>query len=219
MIRRLLRRHLSIIYDSNCVIYQCFKTVEEGINGQEVVIDEPPFTDIVKQITEYIKECDKKIYVFDLAWKCEIENKDGLTNLVNKRLLDDELRMSLGLRRGEKFPPLIQLKVTKNLIKKVRRLKHEVWFIVDETYRAPDSKLNALTEFLRTKYQSLPNTDPFIRYNSFPNYIDMSLILYSKHKEFPLISNDRHIILFRDDLISNQYTHKIIPLMDFEEKV
>lgn len=142
-------------------------------------------------------------------------NRDLLARAVKERISNETIRRSLGLERGEEFPRVIYLKILKNLDKKVKRLKYKSWFNIETGFQANRSDLKSVGKFFLSlsenhKYQMRfkPHKNPI------PSEVDISFILYSKHKKFPLISNDADITEFGNELESKNYTFKIIPLME-----
>lgn len=216
MIRQLLRGYLAVIYDTNLIIYQCFNFVEKSRDGQtDVVIDEPPFTYITRNITNYIKDSNKKVYTLQIMWRDELENNyDKFAWMVKHRMSDNALRISLGYQPGERMDDSIILKQLKKLIKNVKSLKHNSWLVIDETFKPNTSDISALKKFFNIKYQNSLG----MHSSKKPDYVDNSLILYSEYKQFPLISNDNPITEFREELETKQYTYKIIPLMAFSKR-
>lgn len=195
----------SVIYDANCIIYYCFKTEERAKNGSLVIIDEPPFTDITKKLTQYLIK--KNIKICTILYIFEEVTKEKLSEVIKKRITDDKLRRELGLLRGEKFPEDIEFKLNRNINKKFKRMQFEPWFKVDKEYQPEQSLFKELKTFFIERKDSFGVKDV-------PSGNDMILILYSKSTISPLISNDGHICDFREDLKIKGYCHEIFPLKD-----
>ena len=88
-----------IIYDANCIIYLCFRTEERGKSGNWVVIDSPPFTELARHLTEYLRTHNKIICTLKLVFD-EIQVRT-LADAVNKRISDQDIRDALGLYQAD----------------------------------------------------------------------------------------------------------------------
>lgn len=195
----------SVIYDANCIIYYCFKTEQLSRKGTLVIIDSPPYTDITRNLTQYL--IDIKIKVRTVLVVFEEITEEVLSRTIKQRISDEYLRRELGLSHGEKFPEDIEYRLNKKLKKKVKRMRYERWFELDEQYTPKRVVLDKIRAFFEKR-------KTLIGHKGMPSYNDITLILYSKDTILPLISNDRHICDFREDLEKAGYTHKIVPLED-----
>jgi len=202
-----------VIYDANCIIYLCFKTEEQGKSGNLVVIDSPPFTELTCRLTEYLKTYNKIICTLKLVFD-EIASLN-LAEAVKERTSDQDIRDALGLSRGEKFPEHIEYKIVRNMKKKLIKLQYEEWFEIDPNYLANPQSISEVRNFFRAMFNN-PTIQPRFKPHKspIPSRPDISLILYSRDTLFPLISNDRHIYEFKEELANSNYTHKIIPLLE-----
>jgi len=195
----------SVIYDANCIIYYCFKTELLSRKGTLIVIDSPPFTDIIQNVTQFLT--NRKIRIRTILIVFNEITTELLSLVIKQRINDGHLRKDLGLARGEKFPEDIEYNLNKKLKQKVKKMRYESWFELDEKY-IPDHLL--LTK-IRTFFYERKNDS---EQKGIPSNNDMILILYSKDTVLPLISNDNHICKFKEDLEKDKFTHKIIPLME-----
>ncbi len=198
-----------VIYDANCIIYYCFRTEHASRKGPLVVIDSPPFTDITRNLTQYLIKKNIKIRTILVIFSELTE--DVLSSAIKVRISDEQLRKDLGLARGEKFPEDIEYKLNRNIKKKIKNLRYESWFELDDAYGPNFSQLAALRIFFKEKAFFAEN-------KGMPHYNDMTLILYSKDTMQPLVSNDGHIHDLKDDLQKEGYAHKIIPLMECKQE-
>ncbi|OGL40358.1 MAG: hypothetical protein A2042_05520 [Candidatus Schekmanbacteria bacterium GWA2_38_11] len=198
-----------VIYDANCIIYYCFKTTLLSRLGTSVVIDSPRYTDITRDLTEYL--IAKKIKIRTILAVFEEGNKDTLSMAIKQRITDENLRRELGLARGEKFPEDIEYKLNKKIRQKVTKIQYENWFELDKSYIPDQILLSKIKIFFNERKVSAER-------KGIPSQNDMCLILYSKNTTTPLISNDSHICNFREDLEKKDYTHKIVPLKDCVKK-
>jgi hypothetical protein len=195
----------SVIYDANCIIYYCLRTELPSRKGTLIVIDSPPFTDITRNLTQYLIKRNIKIRTILIVFE-EI-TKEVISLVIKQRINDGHLRKDLGLARGEKFPEDIEYNLNKNLRKKVKKMRYERWFELDERYSPSNSLLVEVRKYFEARRNAFGN-------KKIPSDEDMILILYSKDTVLPLISNDSHICKFKESLEKEGYTHKIIPLMD-----
>lgn len=195
----------SVIYDANCIIYYSFRTELHSRKGSLIVIDSPPFTDIIRNLTQFLTT--RKIRIRTILVVFNEITTELLSLVVKQRINDGHLRKELGLARGEKFPEDIEYNLNKKLKQKVKKMRYESWFELDEKYTPDRSSLIGIREFFNERKND-------IEYKGMPSHNDMILILYSKDTVFPLISNDSHICKFKEKLEKDRLAHKIIPLMD-----
>jgi len=202
----------TVIYDTNCVVYQCFKSTVKGRLGN-VEIDSKPFTDIVKKITQYISDNNKMIYILKIA--VDEVNKKKMIVIVRDRLHNPEIRSAFGLQALERFPEDIEFAIIRKLKQKIIKFQYEVHVELDNNFAPTNKELVPISNFfditipgdsvLNAKY------DP----RKCPAYVDKSLILYSKLRSTPLITNDRGIYDFAVDLENRNLSNKIFPLTKF----
>jgi hypothetical protein len=193
----------SVIYDANCIIYYCFKTELLSRKGTLIVIDSPPFTDIIRNLTQFL--INRKIRIRTVLVVFNEITTELLSLVVKQRINDGHLRKELGLARGEKFPEDIEYNLNKKLKQKIKKIRYESWFELDEKYVPNQSLLFKIRKFFNERKNDI---------EGMPSYNDMILILYSKDTVLPLISNDNHICKFKERLERDKLTHKIIPLME-----
>lgn len=136
----------SVIYDANCIIYYCFNIKLPSRNGILVVIDSPPYTDITRNLTRYL--IDRKIKIRTILAVFEEISEEVLSMTIRQRITNDYLMRELGLVRGEKFPEDIEYKLNKNLRQKVKKMRYESWFELDERYTPDSSFLTEIRKFL-----------------------------------------------------------------------
>lgn len=198
-------KYNSVIYDANCIIYYCFKNELSSRKGTLVVVDSSPFTDITRNLTQYLIKRNIKIRTMLIVFE-EI-TKEVLSLTIKDRINNIHLRRELGLAYDEKFPEDIEYNLNKNLRKKVKKMRYERWFELDERYSPSNSLLVEVRKYFEARRNAFGN-------KKIPSDEDMILILYSKNTELPLISNDSHICKFKENLEEEGLTHKIVPLMD-----
>src|SRR3989338_7074079 len=83
----------SVIYDANCIIYYCFKTELNSKNGTLVVIDSPPYTDIIRNLTQYL--INRKIKIRTILGVFNEANEEVLSMVIRQRITDEHLRLEL----------------------------------------------------------------------------------------------------------------------------
>jgi len=140
--------------------------------------------------------------------------REGLAKAVARKITDQSIRRSMGLREGEQFPEEIEWTILKNLTKKVRKFRYEIWFEIDNEFKTRPSNVKRLKTFFERLFIDSTIKSSFKSHKRpIPSFVDISLILYSKHAVLPLVSNDAHITEFRNELKAEGYTHEIFPLM------
>ena len=200
--------YTTLIYDAQLIVYYCFKS-EHFQNGTPVVIDSPPYTDLTRNLTQFFLQKGKTIKTIGVIFD-EI-NKTRTAKIVKERLNDADLRTKLGLKRGERVNAMLELKLNRKITKKIAKLQYERWFKVDYSYN-PDSKLlSAIVNFF--KPIKLAGD---IGYKI--SHQDCCLIAYPKETTLPVISNDRDIYYYRNDLERLGLTHKIAPFPECTEE-
>lgn len=200
-----LSTHTAVIYDAQLIIYRCFKSEVKARDGTKVVIDSPLFTDLTRNLTEFLIEKHKKIKTIRVIF--EEADKKLISCVVIERLNDKNLRLQLGLKPDEKVNRMTVLTLNKKLRQKINRLRYQPWFVVDDYYKPNQNLLLAIIKFYKPK-----------KLKHQLSYEDQCLIAYSKESMLPAITNDSHIYDYRIDLEKKKLAHKLIPLKDCTEE-
>lgn len=198
-------RYKAVIYDTNCIMYYLFYREEKSRDGRLVIIDSPGCTAVVRELTRFLK--DRNIKVRTIVKALEEITEDKLSQMISKRISNENLRTQLGLVRGEKFPEDIEFQINRKLRSKAKSLESESWFELDRNYKVDWKFYEKITDFFKNKQKLYGCKDV-------PDEVDKTLILYSQFSTLPLVSNDHHIYDYRTDLEQESYAHKIVKLME-----
>ena len=181
-----LKNETQIIYDANVIIYSLFP--------EKYKI--PFLTTSAKKLNNFLLNQESTIVVPHFII-CEIERK-GYYNVIRDYFKD--------LRPSSRFQLMIKLRHNFENLKKHENFSQEYYQPCEELL---DSIDNAFADF-----NNLDNIDKyFMRKHTDvlnPSIEDKKLILFSKDKECPVISNDLDLTFFQEELLKRNLVHEII---------
>lgn len=188
-----LKNQTKVIYDTNIIIYYLFPDGKYRI---------PLFTRSAKRLTDFLFNQQSVIVVPHFIIN-EIERK-GYYNIINDYFND--------IKQSSKLALMNKLKSNFEKLK-----KHENFL---EEYYEPSIKLLESISNAFIDFNHLDNIDEyFMRKHTDmvnPSMEDKKLILFSKEKECPVISNDLDLTFFREKLLNLNLVHEII---DFDSLI
>lgn len=197
-----LKNYDCITYDTNIILYYCFKTKEtqvveltakthrltEFLINQKITINIPNF------IANEFKKLDIARIIEDMISSNELTNMPIDTGYF--------LKMKLELKIKHKFD----------------QLQQKDWFIIED-YTPSDESLNEIQDFFKclnthpkiAEFLKLKNKDSPI-----PSLEDMGLLTFSKENKYPIITNDYDLSFFRKELIKNKLSYEIYNLKELD---
>lgn len=181
-----LKNKNQVIYDANVIIYSLFPDKYKI----------PFLTTSSKKLNNFLFNQNSTIVVPHFIIS-EIERK-GYYNVINDYFKD--------LRPSSRFQLMIKLRHNFENLKKHENFLQEYYRPSEELLKSID---NAFTDF-----NNLDNIDKyFMRKHTDvlnPSIEDKTLILFSKDKECPVISNDLDLTFFKEELLKRNLVHEII---------
>jgi hypothetical protein len=204
-IRDRLLAYDSVIYDTNCVLYLRFSVVVSSESGSDVVIDEPPFSEATRDLTEFLRSRSKRVCTLQAAF--DEATEELLARIARRRLSDPDVRQKLGLARGEQHSHGLEFQITRKARKKVRGLQSAPWFHVNDFWPR-NSRIGSLRSELQKWFDASPTND------GSPSAVDVALIIYSGDEKLPLVSNDSDITTFAERLQAGRHAELIVALLD-----
>lgn len=192
-----------IAYDTNCLVYYCFLVDIPETNPKVTITVHQ--TGQARAVTDYLVSHQQKVTTIQVAYE---ELNDCIYNAVEDRMTDREVTAQLGYSQNEKVPDLRKLQVQQSVERKARKLENKGWFVLDREYAADASALARLQQFFNSQ-------DPakFGRSKK-PNSVDMKLVDFSLLRQAPLVTNDRGIYNFSNELKTAGLGFAIHNLMD-----
>lgn len=192
-----------IAYDTNCLVYYCFLVDIPETNPKITITVRQ--TEQARAVTDYLVSHQQKVTTIQAAYE---ELNDCIYNAVEDRMTDREVAAQLGYSQNEKVPDLRKLQVQQSVERKARKLENKGWFVLDREYAADTSALARLQRFFNSQ-------DPakFGR-SKRPNSVDMKLVDFSLLRQAPLVTNDRGISNFANELKTVGLGFAIHSLMD-----
>lgn len=218
-LQTIFRGYDDIIYDTNCIVSYVFRTeITIERTGERLIIEETA-TQLVKDLTSYIQTHHKKVIMLKIAFE-EITLRK-LAKIVHDKFSEPSFVENIATKTGpeeyNKRKDIIEQQILRKVTKDTKRLAlgAEAWFKMDSSYIPDANDINNIKSFFRSLFNNPVTKQRFNPHkDSMPSKVDLTLILFSKDKKYPLISNDGDINEFRKELADNNYTHKIIPLME-----
>ncbi len=192
-----------IAYDTNCLVYYCFLVDIPETNPKITITVRQ--TEQARAVTDYLVSHQQKVTTIQAAYE---ELNDCIYNAVEERMTDREVEAQLGYSQNEKVPDLRKLQVQQSVERKARKLENKGWFVLDREYAADASALVRLQQFFNSQ-------DPakFGR-SKRPKSVDMKLVDFSLLRQAPLVTNDRGISNFSNELKTAGLGFAIHNLMD-----
>ena len=188
-----LKNQSNVIYDTNIIVYYLFPDGKYRI---------PLYTRPAKNLTNFLFNQKSGIVVPHFIIQ-EIERK-GYYNIINDYFND--------IRQSSKLALMNKLKNNFENLKKNENFLEEYYKPSDELLEAIDNAFN--------DFNDLDNIDEyFMRKHTDrvdPSFEDKKLILFSKDKECPVISNDLDLTFFSKELQNLNLVHEII---DFDSLI
>ena len=188
-----LKNQMQVIYDANIIIYLIFPDGKYRI---------PLFTKPAKRLTKFLFNQESTIVVPHFIIR-EIERKEYY-KIINENFED--------IRQSSKLALMNKLKKNFENLKKHENFLQEYYNPSDELLDCIDNAfmdfndLDNINEYLMRKHVDMLN----------PSLEDKKLILFSKYKECPLISNDLDLTFFQEELLNRGLAHEIIDLMSID---
>ena len=185
-----LKNKTHVIYHANIIIYYCFP--DEGENR---II---PYSKITNKLTELLFNQKSTIIVPHFIIR-EIEMK-GFYDIVDDYFFEKERTLKLRLMR--------------KINKKYETLINNRKFTVEE-YEPSEVLLNTINTAY-ANFKNLNNIDEYLSQKHTrdlnPSLEDKKLILFSKEKGCPVISNDLDLTFFNEELLNLNLVNEIIDL-------
>lgn len=176
-----------VIYDANIIIYYSFPEGKYRLIG---------LTKPAEKLTNFLFNQDSKIVVPSFIIS-EIEH-NGYFDIIEDYFLDMEIDSKYRLLRKvrKKFEKLLQ---------------HDNFLI--ENYEPPSKLLESINDAY-VNFNNLDNIDAYFMEKHIdtlnPSIEDKMLILFSKEKKCPVVSNDLDLTFFRKHLLKLNLVHEII---------
>lgn len=182
-----LKDEEQVIYDTNVIIYYCFPKGRYNIKQH---------TNPAEMLTNFLFNQNSMIIVPKFII-LEIMRK-GVYDIIDDYFSEIEQHQKLRLYN----------KIKRNL----EKLMQSTQFVVEEY-----TPSNVLIDRINSAYDGfnkLPNINQFLVLKKTgslnPSIEDKMLILFSRYKKSPIISHDRDLTFFRDELISMNLVTEII---------
>ena len=188
-----LKNQMQVIYDTNVLIYLIFPEGKYKI---------PVFTMHAKRLTDFLLNQNSKIVVPHFIIH-EMEHK-GYYNFINDYFKD--------IRQASKFALMNKLKNNFGNLKKHENFSQEYYNPSEELLDSIDNayvgfnNLDNIDEYFVRKHTDVVN----------PSIEDKKLVLFSKDKECPVISNDLDLTFFQEELLNLGLVHEIIDFMSID---
>ena len=184
-----LKNQSRVIYDANIIVYYLFPDGKYRI---------PLYTRLAKRLTNFLFNQKSEIVVPHFIIQ-EIERK-GYYKIINDFFKD--------IRQSSKLALMNKLKNNFENLKKNENFLEEYYEPSSELLEAIDNAFN--------DFNDLDNIDEyFMRKHTDivdPSVEDKKLILFSKDKECPVISNDSDLTFFSRELQNLNLLHEIIDI-------
>ncbi|WP_298525647.1 hypothetical protein [uncultured Methanobrevibacter sp.] len=182
-----LKNIKQVIYDTNVIIYYCFPKGRYNIKQH---------TNPAEMLTNFLFNQNSIIIVPDFIIN-EIMKK-GIYEIIEDYFSEIEQHQKLRL----------YTKIKRNL----ERLKQSTQFVVEEY--TPSTALIDLINSAYDGFNQLPNINQYLNLKKTdslnPSIEDKMLILFSRQKKSPIVSHDRDLTFFRDELINMNLVTEII---------
>lgn len=192
-----------IAYDTNCLVYYCFSVDIPETNPRITV--KVRQTDQARAVTLQLVSQKQKVVTIQEAYA---ELNDCIYNAVEERMTDREVEAQLGYPQGKKVPDQRKLQVQQSVERKAKKLAAKDWFVLDLEYTADAAALARLQRFFDSQDPSK------LGKSKKPKTVDMKLVDFGLVKKAPLVTNDRGISNFSNDLKTSGIGFDIHNLMD-----
>jgi hypothetical protein len=190
-----LLNYTSTIYDANCLVYYAFRLKEKRDSGEEVTIT-GPLTERARRITEELIKNKKIISTLKLAW--EEAEKVSVASALKQALQEGFIQARLGIKG--RASTLLEYKLALALRAQLAQLKKESWFFIEVQFTPKLPKIAAL-KHAYAQFSLDPEKQKKIPpYKGDPSFVDLALVVYSEEKALPLLTNDKELYNFADEL-------------------
>lgn len=194
-----------IAYDTNCLVYYCFQVDIPETNPTITI--KVRQTDQARAVTDCLISSQRKVTTIQEAYA---ELNDCIYNAVQERMTDREVEAQLGYSQGQKVPDQRKLQVQQSVERKARKLENKGWFVLDGDYAADASVMDKLRKFFDSQDQSKYGK------SKTPSIVDLKLVDFGLVKKAPLITNDRGISNFSNELKTGGLGFAIHNLLDLK---
>ncbi len=208
-----------VIYDANLFVYYCFNC-KIKIGGNNITVKHVLFTDKIIGFTCKILNQGKRVLTTENTM-LEIERKT-IAEIVEEITEDANFKKFLRMQ-SNKVPSTIKYYICRKVEEKFKEIKQKDWLTIqphqcdaiaiqrikavyDTLYCKNDQRIMAIAS--KNKKRGIDS--------HYPSSVDMELIDYSNTKRAPLISNDRGITSFTNELTAANCCHAIIALPDLK---
>ena len=182
-----LKNQSNVIYDTNIIVYYLFPDGKYRI---------PLYTRPAKCLTNFLFNQKSEIVVPHFIIQ-EIERK-GYYNIINDYFND--IRQSSKLALMKKLKNNFEnLKKNENFLEEYYKPSNELLEAIDNAFN-DFNDLDNIDEYFMRKHTDIVD----------PSLEDKKLILFSKDKESPVISNDLDLTFFSEELQNLNLVHEII---------
>lgn len=191
-----------ISYDSMIIIYYCF-----NVKNHKLI----EYTDKAHTLTEFLIKKNVEIVVPSFLID-EIRRKN-INEMITTFVSSSQIT---NLPKNPNFAFKLGLEV--KFKQKLNNLLKKEWFTVVD-YIPPTELLKPLNRFFEEVIQH-PKFDEFTkkkkRDTTIPSFEDLGLMIFSKDKKQPIISNDNDLTFFADELFEKNLTDKIFNFNDLD---
>ncbi len=188
-----------VIYDANSIIYHCFMH-KEKIKGKTMTFRVVGLTNKIQSLTEQFLADGIEIETISVVMK-EIFDK-GIAKIVDEFCDDYHTKDLIGLPEKARISNKIRLRLARKTEEKIRRLQNKAWFKVID-YHADEKEIKRMKNF----YESLSGTSKMEEHmkkkktrDPCPSDVDLTLLIYSKETEAPIVTNDSDLTDFKEEL-------------------
>lgn len=182
-----LKNEKHVIYDTNVIIYYCFPKGRYNIKQH---------TNPAEMLTNFLFNQNSMI-------------------IVPKFIISEIMRKGIYKIIEDYFSEIDQhqkLRLYTKIKHKLEKLIQSTQFIVEEY--APSTVLIDLINGAYDGFNKLPNINQYLNLKKTdslnPSIEDKMLILFSRDKKFPIVTHDRDLTFFRDELINMNLVTEII---------
>jgi hypothetical protein len=184
----------TVIYDANCIVYQSFSVMEHDTTGVSVHVSSPD-TARARRITNSLVYNKKTVSTVRRAFEeaDKILVGKALTQLIENGTIQQQLKI-----KG-KLDPMLKLRIAKNLRGELERMKRQSWFVIS-LFVADQKRTEQVKELYRVFCLDPELSKRIPGGKGDPSDVDISLLLFSADCKHPLLTNDRELYKFSDEL-------------------
>lgn len=197
-----LIKYDNIAIDANLIIYYCFKTKETRIIE---------FTDKTHKLIDFLINHDTIIQTPKFIIN-EI-NRIDFAEKIDEMITNNQLTQ---LPKDNGY--FLKMKLEMKIKHKLYKLQQKDWFIVED-YVPSYYSLNQIRNFF-LKLINHPKIKEFLdikkKNSPVPSFEDMALLLFSKDKHYPIITNDHDLSFFEKELLKAKLSDRIYHLSNLD---